>query len=119
MAGEKLVNLIFDAANDALPPTNRTDVVWGTVVTPNPITIKVDGENGMILSATFLKLSPLCQIKTFTIPQWQTEIAEGHTHTIPPHLVTVWRGLLAGDRVMMLRYKNGEQYYVLQRESVL
>lgn len=43
-----------------------------------------------------------------------------HKHTIPEHPdVLVWRGLEAGDRVLMLRCAMGALYYVLQREGDL
>lgn len=143
MAGERIVEAMFDAANAAIPVTERTDVVWGTVLTPLPnVTVQVDGEQNMTLQPNFLKLSPLCMEKWFTIPAWTTlpesehthgyedsdegstetkttEPGTPHLHSIAEHRVMVWRGLLAGDRVMMLRYKNGDQFYILQREGDL
>jgi len=121
MAGEKLVNLIQDAARNGIPATSRTDLVWGTVKSVSPYVIQVDTDPNLRLTETFLKLSPLCLAKWFTIPEWYTEPAgEGpHTHNIPKHTVQVWRGLQVGDRVIMLRASGGNLYYVLQREGDL
>lgn len=125
MAGERIVQIIQDASRNGLPPTSRTDLVWGTVQSADPIKIQVDSDQNLILDETFLKLSPLCLEKTFDIPQWQTQPASGppgtpHFHAIEKHTkVVVWRGLKAGDRVIMLRVAGGNLFYVLQREGDL
>lgn len=121
MPGEKLVEIMKTAGRQGIPPTSRTDLVWGTVIQMNPIVVQADNDPKLRLTSTFLKLSPLCLEKWFTIPKWHTEPAgEGpHTHQIPPHKVMVWRGLKVGDRVIMLRYNSGGSYYVMQREGDL
>lgn len=129
MPGEKLVEIMKEASRQGIPPTSRTDLVWGTVVQMNPIVVQVDKDPKLRLTSTFLKLSPLCLEKWFTIPDWHTNNdgshgghtgGDGsHTNTIPEHRVMVWRGLKVGDRVIMLRYNSGGSYYVLQREGDL
>lgn len=138
MAGEKLVEMMKQAGRDAIPATERTDIVYGTVQTTQPLLITLDKDPKMRLTETFLYLSPLCKRKTFTIPAWNTNTDGSHTHPIhdtysgggssdatthrhdiPAHTVEVWRGLRKGDHVLMLRCANGGMYYVLQREGTL
>lgn len=150
MAGERIVEVMQRAARAGIPPTTRTDLVWGTVQSVDPIKIVADNDPKLILDETFLFLSPLCKEKLMTIPKWYTDpetqhkhpitvnvsttVTEGsatstatatcgttsHKHDIPEHpQVQVWRGLQAGDRVIMLRCAAGAMYYVLQREGDL
>lgn len=115
MSGEKLVEIMKTAGRQGIPPTSRTDLVWGTVIQMNPIVVQADNDPKLRLTSTFLKLSPLCLEKWFTIPDWHTNSGD----PIPPHRVMVWRGLKVGDRVIMLRYNSGGSYYVMQREGDL
>lgn len=119
MAGEKLVELMKTAGRNGIPATERTDIVYGTVQSTEPLVIALDKDPKMRLTETFLYLSPLCKRKTFTIPAWQTQTASQHSHGINQHTVEVWRGLRSGDRVVMLRCASGGMYYVLQREGDL
>lgn len=129
MAGEKLVELMKTAGRNGIPATERTDIVYGTVQSIEPLVIALDKDPKMRLTETFLYLSPLCLEKWFTIPDWHTNNDGSHgghvggdgTHinTIPEHRVMVWRGLQVGDRVVMLRCASGGMYYVLQREGDL
>ena len=60
------------------------------------------------------------------IPQ-QTTSPEGewyHTHTIPEMTtysalpdILLWRGLIVGDKVRLLRVNNGQMFYIIEREE--
>jgi hypothetical protein len=158
--------MMLDVASNGIPKSDRTDLVWGTVITPLPdIKIKIDGDAGFELTKTFLKLGVMCTERYLTIPAqtlpqvtWthqhdysgdistevETEVEVDtpmgpgtgtgtgtgtgnysgvtepvtytHTHEIPDTKILLWRGLQPDDRVIMLRFKDGNQYYVLQRE---
>ena len=88
MAGEKLVELMKTAGRNGIPATERTDIVYGTVQSTEPLVIALDKDPKMRLTETFLYLSPLCKRKTFTIPQWnavavsQTTNPDSHSHDV-------------------------------------
>ena len=87
MTGEKIVKLINQAAKGN--PSEATDLVYGQVKSTTPLTISID--NRFTVGGDFLILSVLVQE------------------------TSLWRGLQAGDRVLMLRVSNGNQFYVMER----
>lgn len=95
MAGEKLVRLIKQGARHAIPENTLTDLVPGEVVKKEPLTILV--ENRFQIDEDFLILSPFCREfkdKNGTI---------------------IFDKLKEGDKVLLLRVSNGQQFYVLDR----
>lgn len=95
MAGEKLVRLIKQGARHAIPENTLTDLVPGEVVKEEPLTILV--ENRFKIDEDFLILSPFCREfkdKNGTI---------------------IFDKLKEGDKVLLLRVSNGQQFYVLDR----
>ena len=95
MAGEKLVRLIKQGARNAIPENTLTDLVPGEVVKENPLTILV--ENRFQVDEDFLILAPFCREfkdKNGTI---------------------IFDKLKEGDKVLLLRVSNGQQFYVLDR----
>ena len=95
MAGEQLVRLIKQGARNAIPENTLTDLVPGEVVKENPLTILV--ENRFQVDEDFLILSPFCREfkdKNGTI---------------------IFDKLKEGDKVLLLRVSNGQQFYVLDR----
>ncbi|MDU2591718.1 DUF2577 domain-containing protein [Paraclostridium bifermentans] len=95
MAGEKLVRLIKQGARHAIPENTLTDLVPGEVTKEDPLTILV--ENRFQIDSDFLILSPFCREfkdKNGTI---------------------IFDKLKQGDKVLLLRVSNGQQFYVLDR----
>lgn len=125
MRGDRLVRIMKETAANGIPKTSRADLVWGTVESTSPMTIVLDNDPNIRLTEKFLVLSPFCKEWKWDVPSWQTETASGppgtpHLHTISTHSqVQMWRGLQAGDKVIMLRASGGNLYYVLQREGDL
>lgn len=95
MAGEKLVRLIKQGARHAIPENTLTDLVPGEVVKEEPLTILV--ENRFKIDEDFLILSPFCR-----------EFKD-RNGTI------IFDKLKEGDKVLILRISNGQQFYVLDR----
>lgn len=95
MAGEKLVRLIKQGARNAIPENTLTDLVPGEVVKETPLTILV--ENRFQVDEDFLILSPFCR-----------EFKDKN-ETI------IFDKLKEGDKVLLLRVSNGQQFYVLDR----
>ena len=95
MAGEKLVRLIKQGARHAIPENTLTDLVPGEVTKEDPLTILV--ENRFQIDSDFFILSPFCREfkdKNGTI---------------------IFDKLKQGDKVLLLRVSNGQQFYVLDR----
>lgn len=134
MAGNKLVKIMQEAGK--APSGETTDLLFGVVTSVSPLKIKIDNrfevdEKFLILSAlvkeTVIKIPEREENKHLhVIPQHITSAAgEGpHTHTIPqmntlsalPDIL-LWRGLIVGDKVRVLRVNQGQMFYVLEREG--
>lgn len=120
----------------ALRPDNeKLDIVMGTVTSVEPLKVKTDK---LELTETFLVVGALCQPTTIKIP---TRDENKHKHKIPAHStqsagnpshthsisellseealpdIVLWRGLEVGDEVYMLRFSEGQKYYILQRKE--
>lgn len=117
MVGEKLVDIMLTAGRESIPESEMTNIVFGIVKSVNPMRIQVANEPKLVLSDTFLKLSPLCIAKEIEIPSMATSETEEHIHWTSKQTIQLWRGLAVNDRVLMLRVKGGNLYYVLQREG--
>ena len=117
------------------PENEKVDIVTGTVTSVSPLKIKTDKTE---LTETFLVLGVLCKATTIKIPKRD---AYTHKHKIPEHTtepagpdmhthvinefysevalpdILLWRGLQVGDEVYMIRFSEGQKYYVLQRKE--
>lgn len=89
MAGNKLIRTI---QNMAKPPVGETtDLLFGEVTSISPLKIRID--NRFEVDEQFLILSALVK------------------ETV------IWRGLIVGDKVRLLRLNNGQMYYIIEREE--
>lgn len=134
MAGDRFIKIMQNAAKQ--PASESTDLIFGVVTSIAPLKVKVD--NRFEVGAEFLILSALVKetiIKipkrdvnthTHTIPASNTgQAGEGpHSHSIPAHItnaampdILLWRGLIVGDNVRMLRVNSGQMFYILEREE--
>lgn len=95
MAGEKLVRLIKQGARHAIPENSLTDLVPGEVIKEDPLTILV--ENRFQIDSDFLILSPFCR-----------EFKDKNG-------TVLFDKLKQGDKVLLLRVSNGQQFYVIDR----
>lgn len=107
MAGEKAISLMIKAGRAATPPSEKTDLIYGKVISTNPLQIQIANESKLILSKTFLILSEFCKEKRVQVrlPETGQDIE-----------ITLWSGLSVGDSVSMLRVLQGSKFYVLQKE---
>lgn len=103
MAGEKLASLMLRAGKDATPGSEKTDLVYGRVISVNPLKIQLAKEAKIILTESFLILTKLCQEMKFKTPQNEE--------------IVLWPGLAVGDSVLMLRVLKGSKFIVLQKEG--
>ncbi|CEP39554.1 phage protein [[Clostridium] sordellii] len=95
MAGEKFVRLIKQGARHAIPENSLTDLVPGEVTKEDPLTILV--ENRFQIDSDFLILSPFCR-----------EFKDKNG-------TVLFDKLKQGDKVLLLRVSNGQQFYVIDR----
>ena len=86
--GHRLAKMMRDAGRT--PQNEVVDIVEGEVTSVSPLKVKVDNRE---LTESFLILGTLCQ---------QT---------------SMWRGLNAGDKVMMIKLARGQKYYIIQRKE--
>ena len=134
MAGSKLVKIMQEAGK---PPTGEvTDLLFGVVTSVSPLKIKID--NRFEVDEKFLILSALVKETVINIPEREenkhlhvipehttSPAGDGpHTHTIPQMntysaspSILLWRDLIVGDKVRVLRVNQGQMFYVLEREE--
>lgn len=103
MAGERIASIMLRAGKDAIPSTEKTDLVYGRVVSTNPLKIQLAKESKITLTESFLILTKLCK-------EMKIKLADGPE-------VTLWDGLSVGDSVLMLRVLKGSKFIVLQKEG--
>lgn len=104
MIGDKLVSIMLSAGKEAIPASEKTDLLYGKVVSVNPLTIRVANEPRLQLTEPFLILSKMCKEMKVTLPESEQELL-------------LWPELQLGDNVIMLRVLQGSKFYVLQREG--
>lgn len=98
MAGELLARALLKGMTDN--PDN-TDIVFGTVTSTSPLKVKVN--NQLEIPESFLVLSPMVK-----------ELRTGDTNG-DNKLWIVFRDLVVGDKVLMIKGQSGQLYYILQR----
>lgn len=111
-----LLDLIKTAGADAVNASNPVNVLFGEVITANPLSVKVDQR--FTLPADFL-----------VVPESLTryEVDLKHFHRYPddtqteqtadalPEKVVIRPGLSPGDKVLMIRVQGGQRYIILDK----
>lgn len=124
-----LVELIKQAAKEAVEAGQDSDFCYGTVTSASPLKILV--EQKMELTAAQLVLTRnVTNFKTYitagnTKDYYYTGDPESggtapipgtsHVHAIGKIQVTVHNALAKGDKVVLIRKKGGQEYLVLDR----
>ena len=103
MAGERIASLMLKAGKAAIPNSEKTDLVYGQVISIKPLKIQLARESKLILTESFLILSKLCK--------------EMKVKTETGQELVLWSGLNVGDSVLMLRVLKGSKFIVLQKEG--
>lgn len=127
--GNNLVELIKQAANEAVAAGQDCDFCYGTVTSASPLKILV--EQKMTLTSAQLVLCRNVTDFTTSITAGNTKNyyytgnkADGgtapipttsHVHGIGTISVTVHNALKSGDEVVLMRKKGGQKYLVLDR----
>jgi hypothetical protein len=143
MVGNKLVKIMQDAGKPS--SSESTDLLFGEVTSVSPLKIKID--NRFEVGEEFLILSALVRDTVINIPAIDVSYREDnqHSHVIPATVtlsidsnnnpvnhnhkiaswntelalpsIRLWRGLIVGDKVRVLRVNQGQMFYVLEREE--
>lgn len=134
----KWSDAIKKAALDAVNASDPVNVFFGNVVSASPLKINV--EQKMTLEAAQLILTRNVTTHTIqmTIDHW-TEDEEAHTHAVQDTYTgggtsdptthkhayrgrksfTVHNGLVAGDKVILIREQGGQRFIVVDRVGVM
>lgn len=141
--GHRLTQLMRQAGKQ--PQNEIVDIVTGEVTSIKPLKVKVENREltesflivGALCQATFISGTAFTipdhthtiqanTTNTSDVPDVETGTG-AHSHGVPsivsdpskstPTKVMLWRGLKAGDRVLMLKVGRGQKYYILQREE--
>ncbi len=123
-----LVALIKQAANEAAEAGQNADFCYGTVTSASPLKILVEQKMELtaaqlVLTRNVTNYSTTVSISTTT--PWTTENKSGgsgeesfasHNHSIKgTKTLTINNALKAGDKVVLMRKKGGQEYLVLDR----
>ena len=121
---QKLLNTL-KILNDSQQETKKnTDMSFGEVISVSPLSIKVD--NKFYIDEDFLILTTNVLDHNVTVEMnWVTENTSGgsgeasfasHNHDIiGSKTLTMKYGLIVGEKVILLRVKNGQEFIVLDR----
>lgn len=146
--GDRLVKCMRQAAKKTHNPSKNTDIVYGVVQNTSPLTVLVDNrleltEEFLVLSPFCYRAGFEVTIKGHTHSASVDTISkQDHSHsvdskttskaggfTITPSAsienagghkvsVTLWDNLAKGDKLVMLRIKEGQEYLVLYRDKL-
>ncbi|MFS8534835.1 MAG: DUF2577 domain-containing protein [Limnochordales bacterium] len=107
-----LLELIKKAGLEAVQANNPVQVLFGEVVSADPLTVQVDQR--FILTSEFLvvpeRLAP-CEVDLSHTHQYPG----GETEEALTEPLVIRRGLEAGDKVLLLRVQGGQKYVLLDR----
>lgn len=99
---DELIGVIQQIVQNTIQAMRLTDKATGTVVSDSPLVIQTDTNMPPLPEAAL--------ILTDGVKERVVAVEEGEGGR-----VTVTEGLKTGDRVLMLRVQNGNQYVVLSK----
>lgn len=110
-----LIQIIKQAAMEAVEASSPTKILFGTVVTTSPLSIKIDQK--FTIPEEFLVLTR--NVMDYTIEMTVdhvTEKEEEHSHAYKgKKKFTIHNGLKIGDKVILLQEQGGQKYVVLDK----
>ena len=123
-----LVELIKQAAKEAVEAGQDSDFCYGTVTSASPLKILVE-QKMELTSAQLVLTRNVTDFKTY-ITAGNTKnyyytgdpdeggtapVSPSHVHAIGKIQVTIHNALKQGDKVVLIRKKGGQEYLVLDR----
>lgn len=146
--GDRLVKCMRQAAKKTQNPSKNTDIVYGVVQSTSPLTVLVDNrleltEESLVLSPFCFRAAFELTIDNHTHPISVDPISQqSHDHSVDAKTtskaggfnitpsassgkagghkisVTLWDNLAKGDKLVMLRVKEGQEYLILYRDKL-
>lgn len=104
-----LLQMIKQAAKDAVDASNPVSLLPGEVVSVDPLSVQVDQR--FVLTAEFLVVPE-------RLVHYEVDLSHDHQGATEKGLtepLVIRRGLVVGDRVLLLRVQGGQQYVILDR----
>lgn len=122
-----IVNHIKKIAVNAVNSQKLTDIVYGTVISTNPLKVQIDQK--LIIEKEHLKLTrAVINYEVEMTVDHLTEQTEGgsgygeydlHAHEYKGRKkFLIHNGLVEGDKVTMIRVHGGQQYIVIDKEVI-
>lgn len=109
MAGEKLLQMINGIGGK---PSDYSDLIYGTVVSSNPLSVKLDN-NGMELTESFLEVGKFGKSRSVYISGLSVKV-DGKDYAVNGNAI-ISENLSVGDGVSMVRAHGGQRFYILER----
>lgn len=112
-----LINIMKQAAIDAVENGKPCDVRYGTVTSEKPLRVQVTA-NFVIPESLLTVPQHLTDYKVNVSFDWNTEDTGGHTHEVSSErtkTMTINNALKVGDRVALLRLQGGHSYLVIDK----
>lgn len=122
--GVRLLSIMRKVVREPKKSSDYTDVVYGKVISVAPLTIQIDNKN--TITENMLVLGALCKQTIIKIPfpekgevkHKHEAIHNGkHPTTMEMPEIQLWRGLNVGDTVILIRFAQGQKFYVMQRKE--
>lgn len=107
-----LLQVIKQAAMDAVEASDPSDFLFGTVKSSSPLVINL--EQKLDLTSGFLLL-------TSNVRDYEVKITvdmntdDGEHSVTGEQTITVHNGLKTGDKVILIKQKGGQKYIVLDK----
>ncbi len=111
-----LLDLIKAAGTDAVNASNPVNILFGEILTINPLSVKVDQR--FTLPADFL-------IVPESLTRYEVDLKHAHQYTDDgstsntsealTQKIVIRPGLAVGDKVLMLRVQGGQRYVILDK----
>ncbi|MFK4781361.1 DUF2577 domain-containing protein [Lactococcus petauri] len=104
----KLVKLINKKGGK---PSDYADMLYGKVISSNPLTVKVD--TGLELTSDFLELGKFKGSRKINISGLSVKV-DGKDYQISG-TATISENLEIGDNVSLMRGHGGQRFYIMDR----
>lgn len=112
VAGEELLKLIN---KDKVPPSDQPALLFATIQTINPVSIRIDGTDNDIPSQLLI-LSPFVRHHVLPKPHIHYDVPPDTSTTKKETAdIDTWRGLRAGDKVAVMKLNAGKIYVIMWR----
>lgn len=102
----ELIGVIQQIIQENMEAMKPTDIVFGTVVTASPISVKLEGVNMAPIPAQAIILSDAVKERT-------VDVKDDASTVIGKAKVT--QGLVSGDKVAMIKFSKGQRFLVVSK----